>query len=84
MNIRPDLCRPSVCYDPTALEPADPVTACECTKCRQDVYIGECTFEDGLGNRLCQECFEELIRRRMRSELSLLATELGYEVVRHI
>lgn len=70
--------------DMTALEPEDPVVACECTKCRQDVYLEECTFEDGLGNRLCKECFESVIAQRMRDNLSLFAMELGYEVVRHI
>ena len=70
--------------DPLALEPEDPVVACECTKCRQDIYLDEYTFEDGLGNRLCKECFESAITQRMRDNLSLFATELGYEVVRHI
>lgn len=70
-------------YDPTALEPPDPVTVCTCTECKQDVYLDECTFQDGLGNDLCAECFESMINRRMRHELSLFATELGYTVVRH-
>lgn len=70
--------------DMTALEPEDPVVACECTKCRQDVYMGERTFEDGLGNKLCKECFEERIQQQMRDNLSLFAMELGYEVVWHV
>lgn len=70
--------------DMTALEPEEPIAVCECTKCRQDVYVDECTFEDGLGDRMCKECFEGLIRQRMRDNLPLFATELGYEVVRHV
>jgi len=65
------------------MEPPEPVAVCECNRCRQDVYQGECTYEDGLGQALCQECFEDLLHERIRHELPLLAQELGYEVVRH-
>lgn len=69
--------------DMTAPEPDDPVVVCQCTKCRQDVYLQEYTFEDDPGSRLCRECFESLIEQRMRDDLPLLAMELGYEVVQH-
>ena len=64
-------------------ERSEPAVACECSRCRQDVYQGECTYEDGLGQALCLECFEELLHDLIRHDLPRLARELGYEVVRH-
>lgn len=66
------------------LEPDEPAAVCECSRCRQDVYQDECTYEDGLGQALCRECFEDLLHERIRHELPLLAQELGYDVVRHV
>lgn len=66
-----------------AMEPKDPDTVCECTRCRQDVYEGECTVDDGMGAALCTDCFVELVNKRMSENLALFAEELGYEVVWH-
>lgn len=60
------------------LEPNDPEAACTCSRCGQDVYYGEDTF-DGL----CPECFDDMIEEMIKKDRIGLAEELGYKVVRH-
>lgn len=64
-------------------EPEEDAVVCRCTRCRKKVYLDGRTYQDGMGSDLCEDCFRELISRRMRESLPLLAWELGYEVVRH-
>lgn len=61
-----------------SLEPheKEPEVACYCTKCKQEVYFGEYTF-DGM----CPDCFEEVINQRLEYDRDGLGSELGFNVV---
>lgn len=74
-------------YDPEQLEPEDPVAVCECTRCRQDVYLDECTIDGGMEEMasVCEDCFEDwvIMMNSTRAGRHQLARMMGFEVVRH-
>lgn len=74
-------------YDPTMLEPEDPVAVCECTKCQQDVYLDECTIDGGMEemSSVCDGCFEDWVTMMNSTQEGRhqLACMMGFEVVRH-
>lgn len=74
-------------YDPTAMEPEDPVPVCKCTKCRHDVYLDECTIDGGMEemSSVCEDCFEMWVAEMLGTQggRHQLARMMGFEVVRH-
>ncbi len=79
--------RNCVGYDPTTLEPPDPVPVCECSKCRQDVYLDEYTIDGGMEelSSVCEDCFRDWITEMNSTQAGRhqLARMMGFEVVRH-
>lgn len=59
-------------------EEPDPLPACQCSKCEQDIWPGEYTFGDGMGGELCRECFESLLRSEYKTRD--IAEALGFDV----
>lgn len=74
-------------YDPTKLEPEDPVVVCKCTKCQQDIYLDECTIDGGMEkmSSVCEDCFQMWVAGMLGTQAGRhqLAQMMGFEVVRH-
>lgn len=63
-------------------EPRDNEVACYCTKCQQEIYIGEKSYEQG-PQVMCPDCFQDHVQSLLDKDPAFIAQALGYEVYSH-